>query len=304
MLQHNDIDESKKEFKIFDFMYWNKLAFLILGLLIISSILIIFIFNFNWGIDFTGGTLVEINLEKSINIDLLRNKLMESGFKKPIVQKLNNSKNIMIKVSSFPSSIDTNKLSTKLVSIVNKYERQKVIINRIDFIGPSVGTELIKNGLIALLFAIIAIFAYISYRFEWCLASGTVIALLSDLIITFGFLSLFYIEIDLTIVASLMSIIGYSLNDKIVISDRIRENINKMQSISYYKIINISLNQVLNRTLMTSFVTLIMVLILLIFGGSLLKDFSLTMLIGIIIGTISSIYISLPISLIVNKKCS
>ncbi|WP_420022065.1 protein translocase subunit SecF [Candidatus Pantoea edessiphila] len=283
-------------------MRWNKLVSSILGVLIISSVLVIFVFQFNWSIDFTGGTVIEINFKKSINIDMLRTNLMKFGFKSPIVQNLDKTNNIMIKIKSSFDSINIDKLRSKLISFINKDIKQKIKINRVDYVGPSIGIDLIKNGSIAIVSALIIVFLYIGLRFEWYISFGIVFALLSDIIITCAFLSLFHIEIDLTIIASLMSVIGYSLNDKIIIFDRIRENFKKNQISSYYDIINVSLTQVLNRTLMTSFVTLMMVSILLIFGGVLLKGFSLTMLIGIIIGTISSVYIALSLALIKNNK--
>ncbi|MBK4775860.1 protein translocase subunit SecF [Candidatus Pantoea edessiphila] len=301
MIQISDISKSYEGYKTIDFMRWNKLAFLILLFLVISFIFIIYIFNFNWSIDFTGGTVIEANFEKSIDTDQLRDQLIKIGFNSPIVHNLGDSKSIIIKIRP-QLDLERSKQfsSNQIISVIKSITKQKTTINRIDSVGPSIGSDLTFNGFIALLFAIVAIFLYIGIRFEWYIAFGTVVALLSDLVITCGILSLLCIEIDLTIIASLMSVIGYSLNDKIVISDRIRENSRKMQTTSYYDIINISLNQVLKRTLMTSFITLIIVLILLIFGGYLLKGFSLTMVIGIIVGTISSIYISLSLALITS----
>ncbi|HBH69352.1 MAG TPA: protein translocase subunit SecF, partial [Erwinia persicina] len=170
------------------------------------------------------------------------------------------------------------------------------------FVGPSVGSDLAQAGGVALLSALIAILIYIGFRFEWRLALGTVLALAHDVIITAGLLSLFHVEIDLTIIASLMSVIGYSLNDKIVVSDRIRENFRKIRRGSSYDITNVSLTQTLSRTIITSVTTLAMVMILFVFGGALLKGFSLTMLIGITIGTISSIYVSSALALKLGMK--
>ncbi|PPI86344.1 protein translocase subunit SecF [Candidatus Pantoea edessiphila] len=300
MSQISYINEFNEKNKIFDFMRWNKLAFFILGLLIIFSFVFIFMIKFNWGVDFTGGTVIEINLETAVDLNLIRSTLIQSGFNKPIVSTAG-SKSIMIKIHSYFNSKNSDDLSSKLINAINKNIKQKIIINHIDFVGPSVGIDLIKNGVIALLCAIASVLLYVGFRFDWYLAFGIVVALFSDLIITCGFLSLFHIEIDLTILASLMSVIGYSLNDKIVISDRIRENTRHIKSFSYYEIINISLNQVLKRTLITSLITSIMVIILLLFGGSLLTGFSLTMLIGLIFGTLSSIYVFLSLALIAHS---
>ncbi|MXP51380.1 protein translocase subunit SecF [Pantoea sp. SoEX] len=296
MLNISNINKFHEGYKPIDFMRWNKLAFSVLAFLILLSTVIIYVFNFNWSIDFTGGTVIEASFDKLINVNLLRSQLIKSGFNSPIIQNIGDNKSVLIKINSSNSD----NINDKLIESIKKNMKQKITINRINFVGPSIGPELTMNGIIALFYAILAVFFYIGFRFEWNIAFGIVVALLSDLIITCGLLSLLHIEIDLTIIASLMSIIGYSLNDKIVISDRIRENMKKIQSFSYYDIINISLTQVINRTLMTSLVTLMMVLILLTFGGSLLKGFSLTMVIGIIVGTMSSIYISLSLKLMTN----
>ncbi|MDI5423090.1 protein translocase subunit SecF, partial [Salmonella enterica subsp. enterica serovar Kentucky] len=175
-------------------------------------------------------------------------------------------------------------------------------VKRIEFVGPSVGADLAQTGAMALLVALISILVYVGFRFEWRLAAGVVIALAHDVIITLGILSLFHIEIDLTIVASLMSVIGYSLNDSIVVSDRIRENFRKIRRGTPYEIFNVSLTQTLHRTLITSGTTLVVILMLYLFGGPVLEGFSLTMLIGVSIGTASSIYVASALALKLGMK--
>ena len=302
-MHHYNAKQLYLKYKVVDFMRWNKIAFIISGLLIIFTLIIINIFGFNWGLDFTGGTVIEIFLEKPIHVDVLRNNIIKSGFNNPLVQNLGNTHEFIIKIQPVPN-LDNMKLSTKILSIIKKTSRQKnvVIIKRIEFIGPSVGSDLAQNGILALFFAFIAILLYIGMRFEWRLACSAVLALIHDIILTCGILGLFHIEINLIIIASLMSVIGYSLNDKIVVFDRIRENFYKICCTSSYDIVNISLSQTLKRTLMTSMITLTIIFILFIFGGELLKDFSLTMLIGTIIGTISSIYISSGLALKMGMK--
>ena len=301
MAQEHSVEQMNHGRKVIDFMRWDKLAFTISALLIIISAAIIGVRGFNWGLDFTGGTVIEINLEKAVDLDLMRGSLEKAGFAEPQVQNFGSSRDVLVRMSPHEGNANDG-LGTKVVGIINEATQQNATVKRIEFVGPSVGSDLATAGGMALLSALIAILIYIGFRFEWRLALGTVLALAHDVIITMGLLALFHIEIDLTIVASLMSVIGYSLNDKIVVSDRIRENFRKIRRGSSYDITNVSLTQTLSRTIITSGTTLAMVLILFVFGGALLQGFSLTMLIGIIIGTISSIYVSSALALKLGMK--
>jgi len=287
--------------KVVDFMRWDTLAFIISGLLLIISVAIIGVRGFNWGLDFTGGTVIEINLENPTDLDVMRESLVKAGFAEPQVQNFGSSRDVMVRMSPNEGNAGQ-ELGSKVLEVINDTTKQHATVKRIEFVGPTVGSDLATAGGMALLSALIAILIYIGFRFEWRLALGTVLALAHDVVITMGLLSLFHVEIDLTIVASLMSVIGYSLNDKIVVSDRIRENFRKIRRGSSYDITNVSLTQTLSRTIITSATTLAMVLILFIFGGELLKGFSLTMLIGITIGTISSIYVSSALALKLGMK--
>ncbi|WP_075180448.1 protein translocase subunit SecF [Pantoea sp. 1.19] len=301
MAQEYNIEQLNHGRKVVDFMRWDKVAFIISGLLLVAAIAIMGVRGFNWGLDFTGGTVIEINLQKPANLDTLRTALETSGFKEPQVQNFGSSRDIMVRMapSEGPAGQE---LGGKVVAVIDQATGQDATVKRIEFVGPSVGSDLAQAGAMALLSALIAILIYIGIRFEWRLALGTVLALAHDVIITMGILSLFHIEIDLTIIASLMSVIGYSLNDKIVVSDRIRENFRKIRRGSSYDITNVSLTQTLSRTIITSVTTMAMVAILLVFGGALLQGFSLTMLIGVAIGTVSSIYVSSALALKLGMK--
>ena len=301
MAQEYSVEQLNHGRKVYDFMRWDTLAFIISGLLIVASIAVMSVRGFNWGLDFTGGTVIEINLEKPADLDVLRGALEKSGFADPQVQNFGSSRDVMVRMAPVDGQANQ-ELGSKVVSVVNQAAQQNATVKRIEFVGPSVGSDLAQAGAMALLSALIAILIYIGFRFEWRLALGTVLALAHDVIITMGILSLSHIEIDLTIVASLMSVIGYSLNDKIVVSDRIRENFRKIRRGSSYDITNVSLTQTLQRTIITSATTLMMIVILVIFGGALLRGFSLTMLIGVIIGTISSIYVSSALALKLGMK--
>lgn len=299
--QEYNIEQLNHGRKVHDFMRWDTLAFAISGLLIIASIAIMGVRGFNWGLDFTGGTVIEINLEKPIDLDVLRTSLEASGFSEPQVQNFGSSRDVMVRMPPVSGS-ENEALGNKVLKVVNDTFQQHATVKRIEFVGPSVGSDLAQAGALALLSALVAILIYIGFRFEWRLAMGAVLALAHDTIITVGLLSLFSIEIDLTIIASLMSVIGYSLNDKIVVSDRIRENFRKVRRGTPYEITNISLTQTLHRTIITSATTLAMIVILMVFGGALLHGFSLTMFIGVIIGTISSIYVSSALALKLGMK--
>ncbi|AXF74891.1 protein translocase subunit SecF [Erwinia tracheiphila] len=301
MAQDYSVEQLNYGRKVYDFMRWDKLAFTLSGLLLIVSFVIMGVKGFNWGLDFTGGTVIEITLEKPVELESLRGALQKSGFVDPQIQNFGSSRDVLVRLSPHEGNAGQ-ELGNKVVSTINQVSQQTATVKRIEFVGPSVGSDLAQTGGMALLAALIAILAYVGFRFEWRLALGAVLALAHDVIITMGVLSLFHIEIDLTIIASLMSVIGYSLNDSIVVSDRIRENFRKIRRGTSYEIFNVSLTQTLSRTIMTSATTLVVVLMLFIFGGALLKGFSLTMLIGVSIGTISSIYVASALALKLGMK--
>ncbi|GLR10186.1 protein translocase subunit SecF [Mixta theicola] len=301
MAQQYSVEQLNYGRKVHDFMRWDTLAFTLSGLLLIASVIIMGVRGFNWGLDFTGGTVIEISLEKPAELDTLRGALEKSGFVEPQVQNFGSSRDVMVRLSPNAGNAGQ-ELGNKVVSVINQAAGQNATVKRIEFVGPSVGSDLAQAGGMALLVALICILVYVGFRFEWRLALGAVLALAHDVIITLGILSLFHIEIDLTIIASLMSVIGYSLNDSIVVSDRIRENFRKIRRGTPYEIFNVSLTQTLSRTIMTSATTLVVVLMLFIFGGALLEGFSLTMLIGVSIGTISSIYVASALALKLGMK--
>ncbi|WP_157988784.1 protein translocase subunit SecF [Candidatus Erwinia haradaeae] len=281
---------------VINFMKWDKLVLCVSGVLLIISIIIIHTRGFHWGIDFTGGTVIELHSKQPVHLDVIRVNLQQAGLMDIQVQNFDNSHDIIV-YSPVKEGNQDIKLRNTIVNIINHSLQENAILKRIEFVGPRVGSELVITGGMSILSALLAIFLYVSVRFTWRLALGTVLALIHDVGITLGFLALGSIEIDLTIIASLLSVIGYSLNDKIVVSDRIRENCRKISVDSAFVITNLSITQTFSRTIITSIITLMMVLILFIFGGAMLHGFSLTMIIGIIVGTISSIYVSSSLAL-------
>ncbi|AUQ24538.1 protein translocase subunit SecF [Dickeya zeae] len=302
MAQEYTVEQLNYGRKVYDFMRWDYWAFALSGLLLILSIVVMGVRGFNWGLDFTGGTVIEISLEKAVDLEQMREALQKAGFADPLVQNFGSSRDIMVRMPPAHDESGGQALGSKVVNVINASTSQNAVVKRIEFVGPSVGADLAQTGAMALMAALICILIYVGFRFEWRLAAGVVIALAHDVIITMGVLSLFNIEIDLTIVASLMSVIGYSLNDSIVVSDRIRENFRKIRRGTPYEIFNVSLTQTLHRTLITSGTTLVVILMLYLFGGAMLKGFSLTMLIGVTIGTASSIYVASALALKLGMK--
>ncbi|WP_082800161.1 protein translocase subunit SecF [Candidatus Doolittlea endobia] len=282
-------------------MRWDYVAFSLSAVLLIVSIAIMALKGFNWGLDFTGGMLIELKLEQPTGLEQLRDALKKVGMTDPLVQNFGSSRDVMVRISPMQESL-SQELGNKVLDIINQATGQNAAVKRIEFVGPSVGIDLAQDGSMALLIALICILIYVSFRFEWRMAVGAVLALAHNVIITLGFLSLLYIQVDLTIISSLMSVIGYSLNDSIVVSDRIRENFHKICRGSTYDIFNVSLTQTLNRTIMTSATVLMVALILFIFGGTILHGFSITLFIGVFIGTISSIYVASALTLRLGIK--
>ena len=301
MAQDYTVEQLNHGRRVYDFMRWDNVAFTISALLLIASVAIIGVKGFNWGLDFTGGTVIEVNFSQPADLDKIRDTVSDAGFKDPLIQNFGSSRDIMVRLPPAEGTAGQ-ELGKTVINVINKNIDESAVVKRIEFVGPSVGAELAQTGAMALIAALICILIYVAMRFEWRLALGAVIALAHDVIITLGILSLFHIEIDLTIVASLMSVIGYSLNDSIVVSDRIRENFRKIRRGTPYEIFNVSLTQTLHRTLITSGTTLMVILMLYLFGGPVLEGFSLTMLIGVSIGTASSIYVASALALKLGMK--
>ncbi|WP_392553551.1 protein translocase subunit SecF [Orbus wheelerorum] len=303
--------------RVIDFLRFGFIAFVISMVLVVASLVIIFVKGFNLGQDFTGGTTIEITLSKSVALDDIRASLKQAGYGEPVVQNYGGSRDIIIRlpVITEDTSIQSGKepdakeiqkinsvVGAKIADLMHQDIDSEAKIKRVAFVGPTVGSELAQDGILAICAALISILIYIGFRFEWRFGTGAVVALAHDVIITAGYLSLFNRELDLTIVAAMLSIIGYSLNDTIVVFDRIRENFRKIRRASPYDVINISLTQTLSRTLMTSATTLAVVVILYIFGGTMLRGFSETLGVGILLGTFSSIYVAAYMSLKMGVK--
>ena len=279
--------------KVYDFMGKSKIFASISLILIILSLFTIFTKGFNWGIDFKGGIEIQVRFEKPVDIAEVR-KLVSKKFKGANITTFGAPNEILIRLSVEQVSGDVQKSLgeeiKKLLSPLGEVE-----IRRVDIVGAKVGSELREKGLKALAFAIIGILIYVSIRFEWRFAVASVLALFHDTIISLGAVSFFQIEVNLDVLAAVLTLMGYSLNDTIVVFDRIREEIIKTKINDLAKIINIAISKTLSRTVLTSLTTFFVVLTLFLFGGEIIKPFSFTLLIGIIVGTYSSIFIASPL---------
>ncbi len=269
-----------------DFVGKRMYAIIFSAMLIALSIFSLATNGLKLGIDFTGGTLIEVGYQQSADLSEVRATLAESGFNGANVQYFGSTNEVLIRLE--PQTISSAKLSTKIIQLLGS----DVDIRRVEFVGPKVGEELTNDGGLAMLYALIGILIYVAFRFEYRFAFGSISALIHDVIITLGFFSLFQFEFDLTVLAAILAVIGYSLNDTIVVFDRIRENFLSTRHVDPSKIINGALNQTLSRTIMTSLTTLLVLLALFFLGGEIIHSFAMALLIGVLIGTYSSIYVA------------
>jgi len=285
--------------KIYDFMSKRNIFISISILFIIASIILIFTKGFNWGIDFKGGTVVQVQFEKKAPIKEIR-KLISKSYEGISVTNFGSDKEVIIKFPVTAKNSVTKDLGDRVSEILKPLGKFKV--RRVDIIGAKVGNELRDNGIKALTFAIIGILIYVAFRFEWRFAVASVIALFHDVTISIGFVSLFNVDVNLDVLAAVLTILGYSLNDTIVVFDRIREEITQTKEKDLAKLINSAVSQTLSRTVLTSLTTFLVVLTLYLFGGEIIKPFSFTLLVGIIVGTYSSIFIASPLLIWLNFK--
>ena len=284
----------------FNFMGMRKVTSIVSALLIIFSISTLSYQGLNLGIDFTGGTLVEVGYPEAVNLDKLRQSFSDSEFNDVAIQYFGSAKEILIRMPP-QQGLNSADVSSKLLDLLssNNFSAE---MRRVEFVGPQVGEELREDGGLAMLYALLCIMVYVAFRFQMRFSVGAVSALIHDVIITLGFFSITRFNFDLTILAALLAVIGYSLNDTIVVFDRVRENFRKIRDKTPVEVFNISLNQTLSRTLMTSFTTLLVLIALFLLGGEIIHGFSMALIFGVLIGTYSSIYIASPVTLMLGIK--
>ncbi len=278
------------------FMRWSKAAFLLSIVMIGAALFTLSTKWLNWGLDFTGGTLIEVGFEQPAHLDEIRLALENKGFGDATVQNFGSSRDVMVRLRP-REDVAGETLGGQILAAIQEGTGEQVEMRRIEFVGPSIGDELAEAGGLAILTSLICILLYVSMRFEWRLAAGAVLALAHDVIITLGIFSLLQIEVDLTIVAALLTVVGYSLNDTIVVFDRIRENFRKMRKGEPSDIMDSSITQTLSRTLITSGTTLFVVIALFSQGGANIHGFATALLLGITVGTYSSIYVASALAL-------
>ncbi|WP_421132011.1 protein translocase subunit SecF [Alteromonas sp. A079] len=278
-----------------NFMRLRIPAMVLSTILILGSFVSLGVNSLNWGLDFTGGTLIEVGYEDGANLEAIRTQLNNADFGDAIVQNFGSSQDVLIRIAP-RDGVKSVTIGNQVIDAL-RADGTSVEMRRIEFVGPNVGEELTEQGGLAMLVALICILVYVAMRFEWRFALGSVSALAHDVVLTLGLFSVLQIEFDLTVLAAVLAVIGYSLNDTIVVSDRIRENFRKIRKGEPIDIINISLTQTLNRTIITSLTTVLVLVALFYKGGALIHGFATALLFGVVVGTYSSVYIASSVAL-------
>lgn len=273
--------------RVINFMGVRRLAFTVTLIMTLASLGCLAVKGLNFGLDFTGGTLIELNYEQAADLNKIRSQLQEGGYPDAIVQSFGAVNDVLVRMPG-----DNPELGNQVAQVLRQDTANQVVVKRVEFVGPAVGEELRDQGGLGMLLALAGIMVYLGFRFQWKFGVGAIVGLFHDVIVTLGVFSYFQLTFDLTVLAAILAIIGYSLNDTIVVFDRIRENFRFLRNTSLIENINISTTQTLLRTLATSISTLLAVGALLMFGGDNLWGFALALFIGIAAGTYSSVYIS------------
>lgn len=289
-----------KDGTVIPFMKIKGTVELICIALVIGSIVAMCTKGLNWGLDFTGGIVVETEYTDGVDLSQVKDAYAKEGIV-GTTQHFGSQKDVMVRVAP-KEGLDQQTVTNK-VMVASRTIDKEVKLSRSEYVGPAVGEELVESGILAIVVSLIAILAYVAFRFEWRMATGAVISLAYDVIVVLGVFSVMQIEYDLTVLAAVLTVVGYSLNDKIVVFDRIRENaVNLPRNTSMYDVFNISITETLSRTIITSGTTLITVVSLMIFGGEMIYGFALALFVGIVFGTISSIYVASTWALILGIK--
>ena len=277
-----------------DFMKWRGIAVIASLALSVLAMASLAWHGLNFAVDFTGGTVVEAKYAEAPDLNEIRDNLESAGFTNPTVQNFGTTRDVLIRLAPLDKEKGEtgNTLREKVVDALNKNPAFKPEIHRMEFVGPQVGDDLVEGSIIALIASAFFIVIYVAWRFEYRFALGAILATLHDITMILGFFSLLQLDFDLTVFAAVLTIMGYSLNDTIVVFDRIRENFRKIRRADSLEVINISINETLGRTLMTSFLTFLTAIAMAIWGGEVLRNFGLALVVGIFVGTYSSIYVA------------
>jgi len=275
----------------YDYLARRKLWVGISVVLMLVSLVSLFTRGLDLGLDFTGGTVIEVGYSQSVELAGVRQALSEAGYDDAVVQHFGTSRDVLVRVPPREAATSA-QLGDEVVRILNAASDERVNLRRQEYVGPQVGEELRDDGGLAVLFALIGILAYVAIRFEYRFALGAVAALVHDVVLTLGLFSVLQVSFDLTVLAAILAVIGYSLNDTIVIFDRVRENFRKLRKATPVEVVNTSLNQTLSRTIVTGLTTLLVLLALFFLGGELIRGFALALIAGVVVGTYSSIYVA------------
>lgn len=282
----------------FDFMGKRRQAFFLSLALITGSLVSLATRGLNFGIDFTGGALVEVSYQEAVELDQVRSRLAAAGLGDAVAQYFGSARDVLIRVPQTQGKSNADASDAIIAAL--REPGLPVEVRRAEYVGPQVGEDLQEDGGLAMIYALIMIFIYIAFRFQRLFSVGAIAALAHDVVITVGFFSITQIDFDLTVLAALLAVIGYSLNDTIVVFDRIRENFRRIRKGTPVEIVNASLNQTLSRTLTTSLTTLLVLGALFSLGGEIIRPFSTALIVGVLIGTYSSIYVASPVTLILG----
>jgi preprotein translocase subunit SecF len=303
-----------------DFIGKRRLPMGLSMLLNVLTLVALFVFGLNFGLDFTGGTLVELSYAEAADVTQVRQTLANNNFGDAVVQRFGTARDLMVRLP-VKDGADSAKTNAKVVAALRATQNEREVesrpgqaqrcivgeskapvdcriqVRRVEFVGPQVGEELVEKGGMALLLTTIGVLIYVIFRFEWRFAVGAIAATAHDVFLLFGFFSVTQMEFSLTVLAAIMAVLGYSLNDTIVVFDRVRENFRKMRKSTATEIMNAAINQTLARTIITSGTTLLTMFALFFYGGEIIHNFSLAMIVGILVGTYSSIFIATPVTL-------
>ncbi|MBE7561786.1 protein translocase subunit SecF [Acidithiobacillus thiooxidans] len=285
-----------------DFMSRRRIFLGISALLIVASVAVFFVRGLNYSIDFTGGTLVELAFSKTPDLGAVRGTLTTAGFHNVVVQTFGGDRDLLIRLRTQPG--ESSAVGTKILQVFQKNQAAypDVQLRRTEYVGPEVGKELRNKGIMALIIVTLGILIYVGFRFEWRFAVGGVLAMLHDPILVVGFFAITQEEFSLTVIAALLVIMGYSLNDTVVVFDRMREDLRASRSGDVAQVFNVAINETLSRTVITSFITFMVALSLFLFGGPVIHGFATALVIGVVVGTYSSIFVASPIALWLGLK--
>ena len=283
------------------FIPHRNLAMGLSALLILGSIIAFFANGLNFGIDFRGGTLIEASAEEAVDIGALRDRLGGMQLGEVQIQEFGKETDVLIRIAEIEGATDTSNDLTA-VQLVREELSEDFDIRRVEIVGPQVSAELIQTGLFAVLAAIASMLIYIWFRFEWQFSVGAVLALVHDVVLTIGIFALLQLDFNLSILAAILTIVGYSMNDTVVVYDRVRENLRKYKKMDLGELLDIAINETLSRTVMTSVTTLLALLALYVLGGEVIRGFTFAMIWGVIVGTYSSIFIASPLLMILGVK--